>query len=108
MFINFILALFLGEQQLFQDDIALIHIAMCAHSGFEEHNEETRHLFWPPQSLDLNVSENLWGYLESKHCARIPPSAILLELEAVLLEEWFHIHFNIVRDHYAPIPCCIQ
>ncbi|GFW70644.1 transposable element Tcb1 transposase [Trichonephila clavipes] len=55
------------------------------------HEGEVGHLDWPPQSPDLNIIEHLWGYLESKLCARFPPPSTILALDTALHEEWLHI-----------------
>ena len=50
-----------GENWIYQQDNAPIHKARCATKFFEDENIEI--LPWPACSPDLNVIENLWGYL---------------------------------------------
>ncbi|GFU64159.1 transposable element Tcb1 transposase [Trichonephila clavipes] len=96
---SFVQTSFPGECPLYQNDNAPIHTAKIA-----EHEGEVDHLYWPPQSPDLNIIEHLWRYLESKLRARFPPPSTISVLETALHEEWLHIPLQVVHDLYASIP----
>ncbi|GFV77352.1 transposable element Tcb1 transposase [Trichonephila clavipes] len=104
----FVQTSFPGECPLYQDDNAPIHTAKIVHEWFAEHEGEVGHLDWPPQSPDLNIIEHLWGYLESKLCARFPPPSTISALETALHEEWLHIPLQVVHYLYASILRRIQ
>ncbi|GFV28850.1 transposable element Tcb1 transposase [Trichonephila clavipes] len=83
----FVQTSFPGESPFYQDDNAPIHTAKIVQEWFAEHEVEVGHLYWPPQSPDLNIIEHLWGYLESKLRARFPPPSTISALETALHEE---------------------
>jgi hypothetical protein len=58
--------LFPGNDAVFQDDSAPIHIAETVQSWFGEHEGELQHLAWPAQSPNLNVIKPLWSVLETE------------------------------------------
>ena len=49
---------FPNGNEIFQDDNARIHRARKVENWFEEFNGSFQHMYWPPQSLDLNPIEN--------------------------------------------------
>lgn len=49
---------------IYQHDNALIHTARVVKSWIASQNVET--LKWPPYSPDLNIIENVWGWLTRK------------------------------------------
>ena len=78
---------------IFQDDNASIHTAKIV---YEEYSIEVEHPIWAPQSLDVNIIENLW-YNQGKSVKSryIPPSS-LKELENVLDKNSSRNHSNFV------------
>ncbi|GFW63338.1 transposable element Tcb1 transposase [Trichonephila clavipes] len=83
----FVQTSFPGESPFYQDDNAPIHNAKIVQEWFADHEVEVGHLYWPPQSPDLNIIEHLWGYLESKLRARFPLPSTISALETALHEE---------------------
>ena len=50
-----------GSDFIFQQDCASVHTAKTIKDWFRAKN--VRYLDWPSKSLDLNITENLWGKL---------------------------------------------
>ena len=51
---------------------------------------------WPPQSLDLNPTENVWRILKQRVKRRKPTTKE--ELKRFLLEEWEHISYEEINE----------
>jgi hypothetical protein len=65
----------------------LCQTAGTVQSWFEDHEDELRHLPWPAQSPDLNITEPLWSVLETTERNRFPTPRPLKQREDVLQEE---------------------
>jgi hypothetical protein len=62
------------------------------------------HFPWPPQSPDLNMTEQLWSVLETRGRSRFLPVRSLKQLEDVPQEEWYNIPLQTVQNVYESIP----
>jgi hypothetical protein len=61
-----------------------IHTAGNDQSWFEEYEGELQHLPWPTQSPDLNITEPLSSFLETRVWNKSPPPTSLKQLEGFL------------------------
>ncbi|GBN61374.1 hypothetical protein AVEN_31158-1 [Araneus ventricosus] len=100
--------LFPNGDGVFQDDKTPVHTAHIVHDWFFGHEDELRHLPWPPQSPDLNIIEPLWSTLERKVRKVYPPPSLLSELTTVLQEEWHKIPLENIQKLHLSIPKRLQ
>jgi hypothetical protein len=56
------------------------------------------------QSRELNITEPLWSYLETRVRKSFPPATSLKQLENVLQEKWYKIPLETVQNLYESIP----
>lgn len=86
----------------FQQDNAPIHTARIVKSWIEGQNVEL--LTWPPYSPDLNIIENVWGWLARK----VYESGRQYSTEAELIEgikrSWQAISLNYLQKLYDSLP----
>lgn len=59
----------IGESFILQQDNAPCHKGRLVTSFLRGAEVET--LNWPPQSPDLNIIENVWGYIKGKRCVSL-------------------------------------
>lgn len=64
-------------------------------------------LVWPPSTADINIIENLWGYLQGRLRLRGRPHN-KEELWRVLQDEWHRIPLEYIQRLYASLPSRIQ
>lgn len=88
----------LPESAIFQDDNAHINTAKTVKSSFDEHHNVIKHLPWPSQSLDLNITEPLWGVLRQRVRNRFPALSSLKQLSGILIEEWNKIPLETIQN----------
>ncbi|KAL7723730.1 hypothetical protein ACLKA6_000140 [Drosophila palustris] len=86
----------------FQQDNAPIHTARIVKSWIEGQNVEL--LTWPPYSPDLNIIENVWGWLARK----VYESGRQYSTEAELIEgikrSWEAISLDYIKILYDSLP----
>jgi hypothetical protein len=96
--------LFPNNDEVFQNDNALIHTTGIVQSWFDEHEGELQHLPWSAQSPDLNITEPLCSVLETRARNRFPPPTSVKQLEEVLQVDWYKIPLETVQNLYESIP----
>lgn len=86
----------------FQQDNAPIHTARLVKSWIERQNVPL--LTWPPYSPDLNIIENVWGWLARK----VYESGRQYPTESELIEgiksAWETISLNFIKKLYDSLP----
>ena len=75
---------------LFQQDNVPCHTAHIVQERFEEHEEESEVLSWPPNSPQLNPIEHLWDVQEQRVQFTAAPAhnCSLQDLKDLLLTSW--------------------
>jgi transposase len=88
---------------IFQHDNAPAHRAHTVVEFLENSQVET--LPWPAQSPDLNIIENIWGFMKAKLRAHYSNEA---ELRAHVLEVWESIEDSMFENLYLSMPSRLQ
>lgn len=96
--------LFEDGSGIFQDDNAPIHRATIVKKWFEDHESDTHHLDWPPQSPDANIIEHVWSYLEKQLRKRETAPINKEELQKAIYEEWLRIPRSFITELYDSLP----
>ena len=78
--------LFPEGDAIFLYDNAPIHTVRIVSEWQGKHSSEVENLIWLPQSLDLNIVENLWRILNKQVRSLYPPTSSQKELGTVLVE----------------------
>ena len=86
--------------QVFQDDNAGPHIALCVNQWFAKYNIER--LDWPSKSPDLNIMENLWNVM--KYNMRFQIFQNLDELWEEIRHQWNLISLDFIDRLYLSLP----
>ncbi|GFY07087.1 hypothetical protein TNCV_4203581 [Trichonephila clavipes] len=82
---------FTEERLVFQDDNAYVYTSRGVQTGLHEHDDKVGHLTGYLQSLDLNINEFLWYFMENNVHAQFPPPRTQSELETSLHKELVRI-----------------
>lgn len=85
-----------GENFIFQQDNASIHISKKSKQWFQEH--EFQLLEWPACSPDLNPIENLWGIIARKVYGNSRQYQTIAELKVAILQSWLDIRSETLRN----------
>lgn len=94
--------LFGDLQWTFQHDNAPIHTARVVKSWIRDQNIKL--LDWPPYSPDLNVIENVWGWLVRKVYASGKQYSNKEELIEAIKLAWSSISLDYIKSLYDSIP----
>lgn len=86
----------------FQHDNAPIHTARVVKSWIERQNVNVLH--WPPYSPDLNIIENVWGWLSRKVYESGKQYSTKPELIEGIKRAWSAISLNYIENLYNSIP----
>lgn len=87
---------------MFQHDNAPIHSATLVKKWFTDNNIEN--LEWPSVSPDLNIMENVWGWLTRKLYADGRQFDNKETLKAALMKEWSAIPQHYIQSLYDSMP----
>jgi len=90
------------NQIIFQQDGDSKHTSKLAKYWFEKNGVSL--LDWPASSPDMNIIENLWGYLDRRVRARRVLPQNLEQLWQVLQEEWYGIEVDYIKALYNSLP----
>lgn len=94
---------FFGDLEwIFQHDNAPIHTAGVVKSWIRSQNVKL--LNWPPYSPDLNVIENVWGWLVRKVYASGKQYNNRDDLIYAIKEAWSTISLDYIKSLYDSIP----
>lgn len=86
----------------FQHDNAPIHKAWVVKSWIEHQNVEV--LEWPPYSPDLNIIENVWGWLVRKVYESGKQYSCKSELISAIQHAWSSISLDFLKKLYDSLP----
>jgi len=86
----------------FQHDNAPIHTARVVKSFLKDKNVET--LNWPPYSPDLNIIENVWGWLARKVYESGKQFSTKEELIDAIQRAWATISLDYIKSLYDSLP----
>ncbi|CAK9827463.1 Transposable element Tc3 transposase [Anthophora retusa] len=90
------------NQWIFQQDNASIHSAKLVKDWFEE--QEITCLEWPALSPDVNIIENVWGYLSRKVYINNRQFSSREELINAIEKEWNDIPLSYIETLYKSLP----
>ncbi|CAK9804825.1 Transposable element Tc3 transposase [Anthophora quadrimaculata] len=90
------------NQWIFQQDNAAIHTAKLVKNWFEE--QEIICLEWPALSPDVNIIENVWGYLSRKVYINNTQFSSRKELINAIKKEWNNIPLSYIETLYKSLP----
>lgn len=85
------------ENVIFQQDNAPCHKARLTKDFITDKNLET--LKWPPYSPDLNLIENVWGWMKNQVQKYLPQTKE--ELIAIIRKSWDDLPQDFIRCQYA-------
>lgn len=87
---------------IFQQDNAPVHTAGVVRNWISMQNVET--LSWPPYSPDLNIIENVWGWLTRKVYENGRQFETKTELIRSIRAAWSEISLNYLESLYNSMP----
>lgn len=87
---------------IFQQDNAPVHTAGVVRNWISMQNVET--LSWPPYSPDLNIIENVWGWLTRKVYENGRQFETKTELIRSIRAAWSEISLNYLESIYNSMP----
>ncbi|CAK9827587.1 Transposable element Tc3 transposase [Anthophora retusa] len=90
------------NQWIFQQDNASIHTAKLVKDWFEE--QEITCLEWPALSPDVNIIENVWGYLSRKVYINNRQYSSREKLINAIEKEWNDIPLSYIETLYKSLP----
>lgn len=95
-------SIFEGRGHIFQQDNAPIHTAKSVRAHFESRNIEV--LPWPPYSPDLNIVENVWGWLSRRVYEGGKQYDNKNDLIEAIKRAWNQIPINYLQALYHSMP----
>ncbi|CAK9819131.1 Transposable element Tc3 transposase [Anthophora quadrimaculata] len=90
------------NQWIFQQDNAAIHTAKLVKNWFEEQGITC--LEWPALSPDVNIIENVWGYLSRNVYINNTQFSSREELINAIKKEWNNIPLSYIETLYKSLP----
>lgn len=93
-------AMFTDVNAVSQNDNAQIYTANIAVEWQKEHFSDVDHLFWPPQSPELNIIAYLLCILETHLSSCYPPPSSLQEIETILTKEGWNVPVETTKTLY--------
>jgi len=100
--VNNIVALFPDEQWTFQHDNAPIHTARIVNTWMNNNNINV--LEWPALSPDLNIIENLWGWMTKQVYGEGRQFNTREELTLAIRTTWEAIPINLLVNLFNSLP----
>lgn len=86
----------------FQQDNAPIHTSRLVKKWISEQNVKL--MEWPPYSPDLNIIENLWGWLTRKVYQSGRQFESVESLKAAILSAWSEVSLDYLKSLYDSLP----
>lgn len=85
---------------------APLHRSRIVCKWFEEHDRHCRHLWWPPQPLDLNPIEHIWNGFKTTYSSLVSSAAPSAphQRNETFMTEWI----DIPSRHLSESPCHVM
>lgn len=93
---------FMGEDFIFQQDNAAIHVSRESKAWFEDRGIDL--LDWPARSPDLNPIENLWGIMARRVYHGQRHFSTVQELEVAIRQVWREINIELLESLINSMP----
>lgn len=87
---------------VFQQDNAPCHSSAMTKNWFREKKCEL--LEWPSLSPDLNIMENVWGFLVRKVYGGNRQYGTINELKLAINQAWNSIHLELIQKLFGSMP----